>query len=277
MAIRIATNVSAQNVVRWLRRSQAGLDKALERLTSGYRINHAADDAAGLAISNQFRHQIAGLRVAYNNATQAVNMIRTAEGTLNRLVDMTRRLKELAVEAASDTVDDTRRTVINNEAKDIIDEMVKLAKSTKYAGMELFSFNTDSTQFTFGVGLTSDESNLITIQIHRITDSSDLCLQSVNLSNLTDAQNSLKDIDDALKSLNNWLANIGRTENKLHYREENLQTMIQNYTASDSVIRDADMAAEMANFTKNQVLIQSGMAMLAQANSLPNNVLSLLR
>ena len=276
MAIRIATNVSAQNVVRWLRRSQAGLDKALERLTSGYRINHAADDAAGLAISNQFRHQIAGLKIAYNNATQAVNMIRTAEGTLNRLVDMTRRLKELAVEAASDTVDDTRRTVINNEATQIIDEMVKLAKSTKYAGMDLFS-NASDTTFTFGVGLTSDSSNLITIQIHSITDSSDLGLETINLSNLTSAQEALGYIDDALSSLNSWLADIGRAENKLHYREENLQTMIQNYTASDSVIRDADMAAEMANFTKNQVLIQSGMAMLAQANSLPNNVLSLLR
>ncbi len=276
MAIRIATNVAAQNVVGWLSRSQAGLDKALERLTSGYRINHAADDAAGLAISNQFRHEIAGLKVAYNNASQAVNMVRTAEGTLNRLVDMTRRLKELAVEAASDTVDNDRRSVLNDEAQQIITEMVKLAKSTKYAGMNLFS-NSSATTFTFGVGLTSDSSNLITIQINQITDSSDLGLQTVNLSNLTSAQDSLDYIDNTLSSLNTWLANMGRAENKLVYREENLQTMIQNYTASDSVIRDADMAAEMANFTKYQVLIQSGMAMLAQANSLPNNVLSLLR
>lgn len=276
MAIKIATNVSAQNVVVWLSRSQAGLDKALERLTSGYRINHAADDAAGLAISNQFRHEIAGLKVAYNNASQAINLVRTAEGTLDRLVDMTRRLKELAVEAASETVDDSRRSVINEEAKQIIDEMVKLAKSTKYAGMELFS-NSSAKTFTFGVGLTSDSSNLITIQINQITSSADLGLQTINLSNLTSAQDSLDYIDNALASLNNWLANIGRAENKLTYRQANLQTMIQNYTASDSVIRDADMAAEMANFTKYQVLVQSGMAMLAQANALPNNVLTLLR
>ena len=276
MAIRIATNVSAQNVVVWLSRSQAGLDKALERLTSGYRINHAADDAAGLAISNQFRHEIAGLKVAYNNASQAINMVRTAEGTLDRLVDMTRRLKELAVEAASDTVDDDRRAVIDAEAKDIINEMVKLAKSTKYAGMELFS-NSSAKTFTFGVGLTSDSSNLITIQINRITSCADLGLQTINLKNLTSAQDSLDYIDDALESLNNWLANMGKAENKLTYRQANLQTMIQNYTASDSVIRDADMAAEMANFTKYQVLVQSGMAMLAQANALPNNVLTLLR
>ena len=276
MAIRIATNVSAQNVVVWLSRSQAGLDKALERLTSGYRINHAADDAAGLAISNQFRHEIAGLKVAYNNASQAINLVRTAEGTLDRLVDMTRRLKELAVEAASDTVDDDRRAVIDAEAKDIINEMVKLAKSTKYAGIELFS-NSSAKTFTFGVGLTSDSSNLITIQINRITSSADLGLQTINLKNLTSAQDSLDYIDDALESLNNWLANMGKAENKLTYRQANLQTMIQNYTASDSVIRDADMAAEMANFTKYQVLVQSGMAMLAQANALPNNVLTLLR
>ncbi len=276
MAIRIATNVSAQNVVGWLSRSQAGLDKALERLTSGYRINHASDDAAGLAISNQFRHEIAGLQVAYNNASQAVNMIRTAEGTLDRLVDMTNRLKELAVEAASDTVDNTRRSTLNSEATEIIDEMVKLAKSTKYAGTNLFSASSNTT-FTFGVGLTSDSSNLITITIDKITDSSDLGLQTINLSNLTSAQASLDYIDNALSSINSWLANIGRTENKLTYRQSNLQTMIQNYTASDSVIRDADMAAEMANFTKNQILVQSGMSMLAQANSLPNNVLTLLR
>ena len=276
MAIRIATNVAAQNVVNWLSRSQAGLDKALERLTSGYRINHASDDAAGLAISNQFRHEIAGLQVAYNNASQAVNMVRTAEGTLDRLVDMTNRLKELAVEAASDTVDSSRRSTLNSEAQQIIDEMVKLAKSTKYAGMNLFSSSSNTT-FTFGVGLTSDSSNLITITINKITASSDLGLQTVNLSTLASAQASLDYIDNTLTSINSWLASIGRTENKLTYRQANLQTMIQNYTASDSVIRDADMAAEMANFTKNQILVQSGMAMLAQANSLPNNILTLLR
>ncbi len=276
MAIRIATNVSALNVVNWLSRAQNGLDKALERLTSGYRINHAADDAAGLAISNQFRHEIAGLQTAYNNASQAVNMVRTAEGTMDRLVDMTKRLKELAVEAASDTVDSSRRSTLNSEAQQIIDEMVKLAKSTKYAGINLFSNSSDTT-FTFGVGLTSDSSNLITITINKVTSSSDLGLQTINLSNLTSAQASLDYIDNALSSINNWLANVGRTENKLTYRQANLQTMIQNYTASDSVIRDADMAAEMASFTKNQILVQSGMSMLAQANSLPNNVLTLLR
>jgi len=276
MAIRIATNVAAQNVVLWLSRSQQGLDKALERLTSGYRINHASDDAAGLALSNQFIHEIRGLRVAYNNASQAVNMIRTAEGTLDRLVDMTNRLKELAVEAASDTVDDSRRAYLNDEAQNLITEMVKLAKSTKYAGITLFS-NSANTTFTFGVGLTSVESDLITIQINKITTSADLGLNAINLSNLASAQDSLDDIDNALSNINSWLANIGRTENKLVYRQENLQTMIQNYTASDSVIRDADMAQEMANFTKYQVLVRSGMAMLAQANSLPNNVLSLLR
>ncbi len=276
MAIRIATNVSALNVVRWLSINQAGLDKALERLTSGYRINHAADDAAGLALSNQFRHEIAGLQMAYNNASQAVNMIRTAEGTLNQLVDMAKRLKELAVEAASDTVDDSRRKYLDDEAKEIISEMVKLAKSTKYAGVNLFSNSSDKT-FTFGVGLTSDESNLITITINRITTSADLHLQTINLSTLECAQESLDYIDTALSCINTWLANIGRTENKLVYRQANLQTMIQNYTASDSVIRDADMAAEMANFTKYNILIQSGMAMLAQANALPNNVLTLLR
>ncbi len=277
MAIRIATNVSALNVVRWLSINQAGLDKALERLTSGYRINHAADDAAGLALSNQFRHEIAGLQMAYNNASQAVNMIRTAEGTLNQLVDMAKRLKELAVEAASDTVDDSRRKYLDDEAKEIISEMVKLAKSTKYAGVNLFSISSSSKTFTFGVGLTSDESNLITITINRITTSADLHLQTINLSNLQSAQESLDYIDTALSCINTWLANIGRTENKLVYRQANLQTMIQNYTASDSVIRDADMAAEMANFTKYNILIQSGMAMLAQANALPNNVLTLLR
>ena len=276
MAIRIATNVAAQNVVKWLSRSQSGLDKALERLTSGYRINHASDDAAGLAISNQFRHEIAGLKVANNNASQAVNMVRTAEGTLDRLVDMTNRLKELAVEAASDTVDSSRRSTLNTEATQIIDEMVKLAKSTKYAGMNLFS-NASDTTFTFGVGLTSDSSNLITITISKITSSSDLGLQTVNLSSLTSAQASLDYIDNTLTSINSWLGNIGRTENKLTYRQANLQTMIQNYTASDSVIRDADMAAEMASFTKNQIRVQAGMSMLAQANSLPNNVLTLLR
>jgi len=275
MAIRIATNVSAQNVVGWLARAQQGVDKSMERLSSGYRINHAADDAAGLAISNQFRHQIAGLKTAYNNASQAINMVRTAEGTLNQLVDMTKRLKELAIEAASDTVDSTRRSTLNSEATNLITEMVNMAKSTEYADVSLFSIS--GQLLTFGVGLDSASANKISVTINNITDSSDIGLQTINLANLTSAQSSIDYIDNALTSINSWLGNIGKAENRLTYRQAELQTTIQNFTASDSVIRDTDMAAEMANFTKNQILVQSGMAMLAQANALPNNVLTLLR
>ena len=148
MAFRIPNNVAALNVTRWLDTAQGALSKSLERLSSGYRINRAADDAAGLAISNQFRMEIASLKVAYNNASQAVNMIQVAEGSSDKITSIIQRLKELATEAASDTVDDDRRAYLNSEASKLLEEIDRIAEATQYAGQTLIS---GSNTFTFQV------------------------------------------------------------------------------------------------------------------------------
>ncbi len=279
MAFRIPNNVAALNVNRWLSTAQSNLTKSLERLSSGYRINSAADDAAGLAISNEFRLQISSLKVAYNNADQAINMIQVAEGSMNQIASMINRLKELATEAASDTVDDNRRTYLNNEASQILEEINKIADSTKYAGQALFTASGDSKVFTFQVGYENEDYDRIALSITDVHTSHLGAggLNSISLASLSSAQAALNSIDAALSSINSALAGLGATQNKLTYAKNQIQVMIENYTASESTIRDVDMAGEMANFTKNQILVQTSMAMLAQANSLPQTIVQLLR
>jgi len=277
MAFRIPHNVEAANVHRWLTNAQFNLNRSLERLASGYRINRAADDAAGLAIANNFRQQISSLKMAYNNATQATSMIQVAEGSTNRISDILNRLKELATEAASDTVDDTRRTYLHNEAYTLLQEIDRIANTTKYAGQSLFTVAASgSVSFTFQVGYENNSNNQISLTIDALSSAS-LGINNVSLGSLASAQSSLTLIDNALTSLSNIQANLGKTQNRLQYTQQNLEVQIENFTASEATIRDVDMAAEMAQFTKNQILVQTSMAMLAQANSLPQNVIQLLR
>ena len=272
MAFRIANNVEALNVLGWLNRAKNGLDKSLERLSSGYRINHAADDSAGLAISNQFRHEIAALKIASSNTSQAINMVQTAEGSVNEVADMVRRLRELATEAASDTVDNDRRTYLNNEASAILNQIDDLATRTTYAGQALFTTG----NFIIQVGIGTGSENRITMSFGALSSSS-LGINAIDLTTQANAQNALTSISSALTSVNNMLNTIGQAQNKLEYALTQATTMIENFTASESTIRDVDMAAEMANFTKNQILVQTSMAMLAQANALPQNIVQLLR
>ncbi len=280
MAFRIPHNVEAMTAHRWLNNAQFSLNRSLERLSSGYRINRAADDAAGLAIANQFRQEIASLKVAYNNASQATNLIQVAEGTTSKITDMITRLKELATEAASDTVDDSRRTFLHNEAHQIIEEINNLADSTKYAGQALFcAASAAGTTFTFQVGYENQNYDRIELTIGDVHTSNLGAggITTIDLTNISSAQTALTCIDNALSSLNAVVANLGAVQNKLTYRQGKIQVQIENFTGSESTIRDVDMAAEMANFTKNQILVQTSMAMLAQANALPQNVVQLLR
>ncbi|MCD6319235.1 MAG: flagellin FliC [Candidatus Desulfofervidaceae bacterium] len=277
MAFRIPHNVEAANVHRWLSNAQFNLNRSLERLASGYRINRAADDATGLAIANNFRQQISSLKMAYNNASQATSMIQVAEGSTNRISDILNRLKELATEAASDTVDSSRRTYLHNEAYTLLQEIDRIASTTKYAGQALFTVAASgSVSFTFQVGYENNSHNRISLTIDALSSAS-LGINSIRLDNLSSAQSALANIDSALTNLSNVQANLGKTQNRLQYTQQNLQVQIENFTASESTIRDVDMAAEMAEFTKNQILVQTSMAMLAQANSLPQNIIQLLR
>jgi len=278
MGLRIANNIAALNTHRWLSIADANVATSLERLSSGYRINRAADDAAGLAISSRFRAQIRSLEAAQRNATQAIAMLQVAEGSLNEISNILTRLKELATQAASDNTGDDRAR-LDEEARELLKEIDRIAQSTKYSGTPLIytggsSWGTFHTH-TFQVGYENNTYNQITVAFYDINTAT-LGLNDVGLGSLASAQSALDAIDTAITSVAVARGQIGAAQNRVQYTTANLAVTIENYVASDSVIRDVDMAREMTIFTKNQILVQSATAMLAHANMLPQNVLTLI-
>ena len=278
MGLRIANNIAALNTHRWLSIADANVARSLERLSSGYRINRAADDAAGLAISSRFRAQIRSLEAAQRNATQAIAMLQVAEGSLNEINNILTRLKELATQAASDNTGDDRER-LHEEAQELLNEIDRIAQSTKYSGIHLIytggsSWGTLDTH-TFQVGYENEGYNQIAVAFYDINSAS-LGVDGVNLEQPDSARTALDDIDAAITSVAVARGKIGAAQNRLQYTMANLAVTIENYVASDSVIRDVDMAREMTTFTKNQILVQSATAMLAHANMLPQNVLTLI-
>lgn len=279
--LKVAHNISALEAHRWLSIADAGMARSLERLSSGYRINRAADDAAGLAISSRLRAQIRSLQQAQRNTEQAIAMIQVAEGTLNEIHNILERLKELATEAASDTVGDQDRELIDTEKAQLLQEIDRISKATKYAGTPLL-YSTDlegswTTYWsaTIQVGYSDNDYDRIAIQFYQI-DSGSLGISGISFKTLGSAQAALASIEQAVFSVAAFRADLGAYQNRLQYTASNLAVSVQNYVASDSTIRDTDMAQEMIAFTKNQILVQTSMAMLAHANALPQNILALI-
>jgi flagellin len=378
MGLRIQNNIEAMNAHRQLGISSTNLSKSLERLSSGYRINKAADDAAGLAISQAFRADIASFKVASRNASEANALLQVAEGAADQIGNMLIRLKELATQAASANAG-SNLDKINDEKAKLLTEIDKIAQSTEYADVALINgtygvavsatggdvttangftsltgmkagysyvinvqdtasseadieitmYNADGTEIgsetvedttipssgstasvtfaglglelkinsgiseamagnasstvvakdsgnaTFQVGAENNSNNQITISLGDLTTNSGLGISGIDLSSASAAQDALATIDTAIDSLNDVRGSIGAYMNQITYHAANLATTIENVQAAESVIRDVDMAAEMTTFTKNQILLQAGTAMLAQANMAPQQVLSL--
>ncbi|MGB9697809.1 MAG: flagellin [Thermodesulfobacteriota bacterium] len=274
MALRINTNVAALNAHRQLTDTDARLSVSMERLSSGYRINKAKDDVAGLSIANKFRMEVRSLRMAQQNVSQATAMLQMAEGGAQKIESIIERLKELATLAASDNTDSTGRTSLNAEAEKLISEIDRIANDTKYSGTAMLnaaiSFN-----FQVGSGNTATEDRIAVSTSDGLL-SNDLGLNSLSLSSLASAQEALTSIDNALTSVNTILGEIGAAQSRLEFAAANLAITIENIAATESTIRDVDMAFEVVNFTKNQILLQAGTAMLAQANMAPQSVLALL-
>jgi len=272
MGLRIQNNISAMNTHRQLSISDAGLSKSLERLSSGYRINRAADDAAGLAISQGMRADIASYKVASRNVSEANAMVQVAEGAYDQIGNMLTRLKELATQASSaNAAGDLDK--IDAEASALLSEIDRISSSTEYAGAGLLDGSLGSQ--TFQVGSTNDTFSQISITFSAVSSSS-LSIDSLSLATTSTAQTALTSIDSAIDTLNESRGDLGAIQNRLGYAGANLATTIENVQAAESVIRDVDMASEMTTFTKNQILLQAGTAMLAQANAAPQNILSLL-
>ncbi len=385
MALRIQHNIASMYALRNLSISTNALEKSLERLSSGYRINHAGDDTSGLAVSQKFRAQIASLKVASRNAAEANSLLQVAEGGIEQIHSMLVRLKELATQAAS-TNAGSNRTEINQEAQALVSEIDRIATSTEYADVDLltgygtksvdstsqgeindfnnlydfdvtgaatgsytFTYNTTTNVLTLSDGTTSDSvtlatgansyefstlgvsfkttaaldtaaevdalgtglaamnnsggadfavsgsastfqigfentsDNRLSIQLDSVkaadigSSASTARIDDIDLSTQSGAQTALGIIDDAISDVSNARGDIGAYMNRLAYASANIAISIENLQQSESVIRDADMAEEMATFTKSQILQQAGVAMLAQANTLPQSALQLLR
>src|ERR1700755_3146575 len=285
MGLRIQTNIDAFNTHRQLQISSSAASSSMEKLSSGYRINRAADDAAGLAISEQMRGQIGGLDQAQRNAQDGVSLVQTAEGALDEVHSMLQRVRDLKVQFNNGTLDSDDQDAIAAEVSQIGQELGNIASQTSFNGNSLLNGAT----FTFQVGANDGE----TISTSAVTLSANIgtagtgglaeltALSSTALAKAALASggslSSIDTIDNAITNISTARASYGAIENRLNHRLNNLATYQENLTASESRIRDVDMASEMTNYTKENILQQAGTSMLAQANQAPQTVLSLLR
>lgn len=372
MAFKIATNVASLNTQRWLSVANAGMNKSLERLSSGYKINRAADDAAGMAIATKLNVKAASVAKAIDNGSQAVAMLQTAESGIDQISNILTRLKELATQAASDNVTSADRSALDNERSYLEAEINKIAQNTKYGSTSLlqgansisaygasltpangisaidvsnaalttttayqlavsisgtdvtltigsynvkvtkptnlntavanftelgikitinssitdltgassttFTATVGNSSFTYQVGDANQSYDQISISIKNFqTSSTDVLNISGDISTKANAQSYLATIDTAVSELNEERGIIGAAQNQITYHVSNLEAMYENTRSAVSTIKDADFAKEMADFTKFQIVTQSGIAMLAQANQLPQQILSLMR
>jgi flagellin len=269
MSLRIQNNVEAFNAQRQLVGNSDKLSKAMEKLSSGYRINRAGDDAAGLAISEKLRGQIGGLAQASRNASDAVSMVQTAEGALNEVHSMLQRVRELAVQYKNGTLSANDRTAIQSEVSQLESEIGRIGSDTEFNGIKLL--NAAST-ISFQVGSAdSQQITVATVSVGAQVASTVFALSSVS------TQTDIQQIDDAINNVSAARATFGAVQNRLEHTIANIASYQENLTASESRIRDADMASEMVQFTKLQILQQAGTSMLAQANQAPQSVLALLR
>src|SRR4051794_12303698 len=275
MGLRIQNNVEAFNAHRNLTSTAASAAKSMERLSSGYRINRAADDAAGLAISEKMRGQIGGLAQAQRNAQDGVSLVQTGEGALTEVHSMLQRVRELKVQINNGTLNAKDKDAIAAEANQLMTEVGDIQKNTKFNNVSLLDGS--NAKITLQVGANTDEKIDVTTK--------DITKAGTKVADVTTAAATaaafetldVADIDGAIEEISSIRSDFGAVQNRLEHRLNNLATYQENLVASESRIRDVDMAKEMVSFTKYQILQQAGTSMLAQANQSPQGVLSLLR
>ena len=281
MAQIINTNIMSLNAQRNLSTTQSALATSVQRLSTGLRVNSAKDDAAGLAIAERMNTQVRGMNVAIRNANDAISLSQTAEGTLSKINDMGQRMRELAVQSANATNNDSDRASLNQEYQALAEEIKRNLAGASFNGTKLFA---GAAALTFQVGANAATTDQITITTENLVGDNKLTAVIGTNGNKPDgiataatASAALGKLDDMLSMVNSKRAEFGATQNRFEAVIQTLQVSAENQTAARSRIMDADFASETASLTRSQVLQQAGTAMLSQANSLPNNVLSLLR
>ncbi|ROP44848.1 flagellin [Pseudokineococcus lusitanus] len=280
MGFQINNNVAAFNAYRNLSVTQGSVSSSLEKLSSGLRINRAADDAAGLAISEGLRSQVGGLKVAVRNAQDGISVVQTAEGALSTSTSILQRMRDLTVQAANTGgLSDEATGNIQKEVVQLREELTRIAETTQFNGKKLLDGNYTG---AFQVGANGGEQISVAITAGAAgssvaVDAAGLGVDTVDVTATGGAEAGLTAIDAAIQTVSTARADLGAKQNRLEMTIKNLNVSVENLTASESRIRDTDMAAEMVSFTKSQILSQAGTAMLAQANQMGQGVLQLLR
>lgn len=274
MGLRVNTNVAALNVHRNLVATDFELSKVMEKLASGLRINRAADDAAGLAVSEKLRTQVRGLQVATDNAQHAISMVQVAEGALNEVHSILQRLRELAVQAANDHLTDQDRAQIQKEVNQLLAQIDYIGQTTQFNTKRLLSGDYASTALTFQVGANAGEVIAVTVGT---VNAAALSINGLSVSNLNSASNAIASIDFAISYVTDLRTKLGAFQNRLERIVSSNNIGVENQSAAESRIRDVDMAKAVMDLVRYQILQNTGVAALAQANALPQAVLSLLR
>lgn len=270
-------NLTAANTNRQLGITTNGLQKSTEKLSSGYKINRAADDAAGLSISEKMRNQIRGLNKASDNAQDGISLVQTAEGALNEVHSMLQRMSELAVQAANGTNATTDRTALNDEVQQLKTEIQRVGSTTQFNKMNILDGGFSAgTKKALQVGANANQTISIAISALKSVVGSSL-IDDLKISTATNAQSAITTVQSSIEKLSTLRSKLGAVQNRLEHTVANLDNISENTQSAESRIRDTDMAEEMVQYSKNNILQQAGQSMLAQANQANQGVLSLLQ
>ena len=274
MGLRIATNTASLAAQRVLSVQQKRAEHSAAALASGSRIVNAADDAAGLAISENFKGQLKGISQARNNANNAISFAQVGEGGLNEVSNILVRLRELGVQAASDTVGETERGFLNNEAQQLIQEADRIAKTTQFGSTKLLDGS--GGRLEFHVGPQGDKNNIIAFDFDADASASNLGISSIDVSDKSDARDALETVDEAIQKVGALRANFGAMQSRMESTVSNLDVSYENLSAANSRIRDADIAKETSEMASASILQNTAVSVLAQANQLPAVALKLI-
>ena len=276
MALVVNSNLSSLNALNNLNRTNKGLSDTFGRISSGLRINKAADDAAGLAVAENLDAGVRSLQMAKRNANDGIAVIQVAESATNEVSNILKRMRELAVQSSSETLESTERAYIQTEFTQLNSEIDRIAEVTEFNGISLTNRAAGSSVLNVQVGMNNTTDDRIGVTFGNLQSTTGLSLGSVNLSVAGDAQTAIGTIDTALNSVNNYRSTYGAVENRLDSAIRSLDTYSENLKAAESQIRDADFAHEAAEMSKQQIMQQAGTAILAQANSINQGAVRLI-
>ena len=275
MGMTVRTNVASMVGAGSLGRTNKALTQSLSRISSGLRINKAADDAAGLGVATNLETSVISTRQAMRNTNDGISIIQTAEGATNEVTDILQRMRELAVQSASETLDDDERSYISDEFSELSEEVARIANVTEFNGLSLS--NNSNTSLDVQVGIQNASTSRITIDLGDLRATSlGVDTGNVSLANVTSAQEAIDNIDTAIDSVNSYRSDFGAVQNRLDSALNNSQVSIEQLSSAQSSVMDADFATETSNLTKLQIMQQAGVASLAQAKNINQSVISLL-